>query len=321
MPRQFYQQVKQVPHEGEILSQLPPQLRVRLLLVIHERLLTVRTHHAARSWLSRAPPHSAGLSCAASCALQVPLFRRTERSLVCAMVEKMKPMISMPGEAILLVRTLPSGIFVLTTGACDLVDAEGEVVGQLRDGDFFGDELLDGKPMRATVRSTGYCNLMVLLSAASPSFATSSTGAAASSRASSPSAPWLPAGAAAPVARPVPAGSRRPCTACVSASVRRRSSAWGGRARPTPRRRPRRGQKGATTEDHSTLSAPLGRRASICECVCVMRRLHSHHGLKCAYPFKLEEGGGPLHLPGAEEGPGPTSLSVGVRDAELIEHR
>ena len=80
------------------------------------------------------------------------------------MVEKMKPMISMPGEAILLVRTLPSGIFVLTTGACDLVDAEGEVVGQLRDGDFFGDELLDGKPMRATVRSTGYCNLMVLLS-------------------------------------------------------------------------------------------------------------------------------------------------------------
>ena len=52
--------------------------------------------------------------------------------------------------------------------------------------------------------------------------------------------------------------------------------------------------------------------------LCYRRRLHSHHGLKRAYPFKIEEGALSTY-PGRRKAPAlPPYL---VRDAELIEHR
>ena len=151
---------------GTLIEDLPYTLRLQLTMTMHRKLFT-----------------------------DVPLFRHTDTRIVCVMVQRMQPVISLPGEVILEEGCAAKGLFVLQKGLCDVlvvrekvstrgVPSERQatdggalfavgpreismvVVNHIVEGDFFGEvSLLTDRPSTATIIATEYCNLMVLLAA------------------------------------------------------------------------------------------------------------------------------------------------------------
>ena len=148
---------------GQLIEDLPYTLRLQLTMTMHKKLFT-----------------------------DVPLFRHTDTRIVCVMVQRMQPVISLPGEVILEEGCAAKGLFVLQKGQCDVlivrekvsnrgVPSERQasdklyagareismvVVNHIVEGDFFGEvSLLTDRPSTATIIATEYCNLMVLLAA------------------------------------------------------------------------------------------------------------------------------------------------------------
>jgi glucose-6-phosphate 1-dehydrogenase len=93
----------------------------------------------------------------------VPLLKGCDPVFLNALSLVLKPVVSAAGETILRKGETSQQLYLICHGKVEVVGDHGEVVKELRDGDYFGEiGLLLAQPRTATVRSGSYCELFVL---------------------------------------------------------------------------------------------------------------------------------------------------------------
>lgn len=94
---------------------------------------------------------------------RTPLFAGAEPLLINAVIMALHPTSADAGETLITAGETAREMFLISRGEVEVIDREGRVIRQLRDGDFFGEVgLLMSVPRTATVRAKTQCDLFVL---------------------------------------------------------------------------------------------------------------------------------------------------------------
>ena len=119
--------------DRDMVNELPGGLQLQLALVLNKELFT-----------------------------KVPLFRDMDTECIVAFIERLRPIIVLPGQVIIRQDRQAPALCFITHGACDMI-RNGAKVDVLVESQFFGEQslLLEHKNPH-TVRAIGYCELMCL---------------------------------------------------------------------------------------------------------------------------------------------------------------
>lgn len=120
--------------EDEVLEDLPPGLRAEVALHLRRNLVE-----------------------------GVPLFEGASEAFIRDVALQMRPVVAFPGDVIVREGHHGREMYVLARGTVEAVDAEGRVLREMHDGDFFGEvALVTDAPRTATVRAVTTSDLYVL---------------------------------------------------------------------------------------------------------------------------------------------------------------
>lgn len=92
---------------------------------------------------------------------RVPLFRGASEDFVREIALQLRPAVFTPGDYVFKAGEHGEDMYFISRGTLDVIAKDGHsVLGQLRDGDFFGEiALLQQQPRTASVRAASYCDL------------------------------------------------------------------------------------------------------------------------------------------------------------------
>jgi len=94
---------------------------------------------------------------------RIPIFAALPADFVEAVALSLRPDIYVPGEHICRAGEEGDRMYFLIKGALEVVKADGQVIGTLQDGDFFGEiALFKRQPRNASVRATEYSDVYAL---------------------------------------------------------------------------------------------------------------------------------------------------------------
>ena len=120
--------------ENKILGILPPGIRTEISL------------HLKRDVIQR-----------------VPFFRNADENFIREIANEMRPRVVTPGERVFHSGDPAINMYFISRGNLEVLDAKGDVVGQLKDGEFFGEmALLEKRRRQGSVRAVDYCDLYEL---------------------------------------------------------------------------------------------------------------------------------------------------------------
>jgi voltage-gated potassium channel len=121
--------------EAEILSELPPNLRVEISLVLKREFIQ-----------------------------KVPFLQGAGQELIRELALALQPVSFMPGDYIFRAGDIGRQMYFISQGTVDVSSADGKTAyATLRGGDFLGEiALLFSQPRSANVRATTYCDLYAL---------------------------------------------------------------------------------------------------------------------------------------------------------------
>lgn len=93
----------------------------------------------------------------------VPLFQGSDAVFLHNLAMMLNPIVAAAGEEIVRVGDAADAMYVIARGQVEVIDAAGNLLSTLGEGDFFGElGLLNAQPRRATVRAKTVCDLFVL---------------------------------------------------------------------------------------------------------------------------------------------------------------
>lgn len=93
--------------------------------------------------------------------VKLPFFEDCSSKSIDEIANQLKPLLALPGEAIVTKGEAGDAVYFIANGAVQLSVAGKHVT--LGSGDFFGEiALLDDSPRTATVKASGFCDLLVL---------------------------------------------------------------------------------------------------------------------------------------------------------------
>jgi monovalent cation:H+ antiporter, CPA1 family len=119
-----------------------------------------REHEAVRSLMDELPPLDLGLR-AEELLAQFEMFAGLGAAELKALARRFRPRLLVPGEVVIRKGERGSAMFLISSGAVEVVLSDERV--RLGSGDFFGEmALLSGEPRRADVIALGYCRVLVL---------------------------------------------------------------------------------------------------------------------------------------------------------------
>lgn len=94
---------------------------------------------------------------------RVPMFREAGEELIRELATSIRPIVVTPGEFVFRIGDPARNMFFISRGSLEVLDARGEVIVTLSDGDFFGEmALLARRRRNASVRAMDYSDLYVL---------------------------------------------------------------------------------------------------------------------------------------------------------------
>ena len=94
---------------------------------------------------------------------RVPLFKGADEICLHNLAMMLEPVVRSAGEAIISVGEIGSEMYIICRGEVEIIDRAGKVIGNLDEGDHFGEmSLLSKQPRNATIKATTECNLFVL---------------------------------------------------------------------------------------------------------------------------------------------------------------
>ncbi len=118
-------------HEGDILSALPPSLRLDISLELNQKIIA-----------------------------KVPLFEGATDEFIREVVDALTPVVYLPGDDIIREGDVGGEMFFINDGEVVVIDAEGNMLATLTDGSFFGEmSLLLSQVRMATIRALDFCEL------------------------------------------------------------------------------------------------------------------------------------------------------------------
>jgi len=94
---------------------------------------------------------------------QLPLFEGAEPLLLNSIIMALRSTTAEAGETIIQIGDIASEMYMICRGEVEVLDANGNVLKALKDGDFFGEiGILMSTPRTATIRAKTLCDLFVL---------------------------------------------------------------------------------------------------------------------------------------------------------------
>jgi voltage-gated potassium channel len=94
---------------------------------------------------------------------QVPIFRNANDNLKRELANALHPSVVTPGEVVFKIGDHARHMYFISKGTLEVIDANENIVGDLHDGEFFGEMALLAKRRRmGTVRAKDYCELYLL---------------------------------------------------------------------------------------------------------------------------------------------------------------
>jgi len=97
----------------------------------------------------------------------VPFFREASESFLREVADSLRPIVVTPGEFVFRFGDSPRYMYFISIGSVEALGADGEVIGTLLAGDFFGEmALLEKRRRNASIRALEYSDLYVLDAAA-----------------------------------------------------------------------------------------------------------------------------------------------------------
>ena len=92
-----------------------------------------------------------------------PLFKGADPLLLSAVILALRSATVAPGETIIRYGELATEMYFICRGEVDVLDKSGDIIGQLQDGEFFGEvALLLATPRTADIRARTLCDLFIL---------------------------------------------------------------------------------------------------------------------------------------------------------------
>ena len=94
---------------------------------------------------------------------RLPLFKGSDPILLNSVIMALRPHTAEAGEVIIYRGDIANEMYLICSGEVEVLDASGEAIKILRDGDYFGEiGLLIASPRTATIRATGLTDMFVL---------------------------------------------------------------------------------------------------------------------------------------------------------------
>ncbi len=94
---------------------------------------------------------------------KVPLFQPCRTVFLSSLMMTLKPVVYAAGDNIVIMGDIGREMYFINRGEAETLDANGDVIRTLQDGDFFGEiALLLSRPRTATVRAKSDCDMLVL---------------------------------------------------------------------------------------------------------------------------------------------------------------
>jgi len=94
---------------------------------------------------------------------RLPLFKGSDPVLLNSVIMALRPRTAEAGEVIIYRGDIANEMYLICSGEVEVLDASGEVIKTLKDGDYFGEiGLLISSPRTATIRAIGQTDMFVL---------------------------------------------------------------------------------------------------------------------------------------------------------------